>query len=146
MVVVPRVVAARAQRLDLLDGQAEDEDVVVADLLLDLDVGAVERADGERAVERELHVAGAGGLLAGGGNLLGEVGRRDDFLGERHAVVGQEGDLELAADARVGVDARADDVDRADDVLGEVVAGRGLGGEDEDARHDVEPGFCSSRR
>jgi hypothetical protein len=44
------------------------------DLLADLDVGAVERADGERAVERQLHVAGARGLLAGGGDLLGEVG------------------------------------------------------------------------
>jgi hypothetical protein len=48
----------------------------VADLLADLDVGAVEGADRERAVQRELHVAGAGGLLAGGGDLLGQVGRR----------------------------------------------------------------------
>jgi hypothetical protein len=41
------------------------------DLLADFDVGAVERADGQSAVEGELHVAGAGGLLAGGGDLLG---------------------------------------------------------------------------
>ena len=33
------------------------------------------------------------------------------------------------------------DVDGADDVLGHVVAGRGLGGEDEDARHDVDAGI-----
>jgi hypothetical protein len=68
------------------------------------------------------------------------------LLGERHAVVGQEGDLQLAADARVGVDARADDIDRADDVLREIVAGGRLGAEDKDARHDVEPGFCNRRR
>jgi hypothetical protein len=33
---------------------AENEDIVVADLFLDLDIGAVERADGERAIEGEL--------------------------------------------------------------------------------------------
>ena len=67
-----------ARRLDFGRGQAEDEDVVVADQIADLDVGAVERADGQRAVQRHLHVAGAGGLHAGGGNLLGEVGGGDD--------------------------------------------------------------------
>ena len=44
--------------------QAEDEDVVVADALADLDIGAVQRADGQRAVQRQLHVAGAGRLHA----------------------------------------------------------------------------------
>ena len=77
-----------------------------ADFLEDFDVGAVERADGERAVEGELHVARAGGFLARGGDLLGEVGRGDDLLGERDAVVGQEDDLELVVDARVAVDVR----------------------------------------
>ena len=45
-----RIVAVGAALGDLLGGQAEDEDVVVADMLLDLDIGAVERADGQRAV------------------------------------------------------------------------------------------------
>jgi hypothetical protein len=54
--------------------QAEQEEVLGADLLADLDVGAVQRADGQRAVHRELHVAGARGLLAGGRDLLGQVG------------------------------------------------------------------------
>jgi len=35
---------------------SEDEDVVGADFLEDFDVGAVEGADGERAVERELQL------------------------------------------------------------------------------------------
>ncbi len=68
-----------------------------ADALADLDVGAVERADGQRAVERELHVAGAGRFHAGGRDLLGEVGRRDDRLGEADIVVRQEHDLQPAA-------------------------------------------------
>ena len=63
--------------LDLGGRQAEDEDVLRADMLADLDIGAVERADGERAVERELHVAGAGGFHAGGRDLLGEIGGRE---------------------------------------------------------------------
>ena len=81
-------------RLDLRRGQAEDEDIVVADLLVDLDIGAVERADGQRAVERQLHVAGAGGFDAGGRDLLGQVGRGHDHLGQRDVVVRQEDDLE----------------------------------------------------
>jgi len=52
LIVVPRVVALGPERFDLLDGEAEDEDIVGADLLADLDVGTVERADGQRAVER----------------------------------------------------------------------------------------------
>ena len=67
---VARIVAIGAAVRDLLGGQAEDDDVVVADALLYLDIGAVERADGQRAVERELHVAGARGLHAGGRDLL----------------------------------------------------------------------------
>ena len=64
----------------------------------DLDVGAVHRADGQRAVQRELHVAGARGLRARRGDLLGQLGRREDLLGQRDAVVGQEHDLEQVAD------------------------------------------------
>ena len=50
--------------LHLMRLQPEDEDIVRADVLADLDIGAVERADGQRAVERELHVARAGGFHA----------------------------------------------------------------------------------
>ena len=60
------------------------------DQLADLDVGAVVGADGQRAVERELHVAGAGRLLAGQRDLLGQVGGRDELLGQRHVVVRRE--------------------------------------------------------
>ncbi len=44
------------------------------DCVANLDVGAVEGADGHSAIHRELHVAGAGGLFAGGGDLLAEIG------------------------------------------------------------------------
>ena len=59
-------------------GQTEQEEVLGARLLADLDVGAVQRADGQRAVEHELHVPGSRGLLARGRDLLRQIGRRVD--------------------------------------------------------------------
>jgi hypothetical protein len=55
----------------LVRGKPEQEEVLGPDLLANLDVRAIERTDGERAVHGELHVARAGGLLAGRGDLLG---------------------------------------------------------------------------
>jgi hypothetical protein len=124
LVVQARVVAQCAQLADLLGLQAEDEEVLATDGLGHLDVGAVPGADGECAVEGELHVAGARGLGAGGGDLLGEIGRGDDGLGQRDAVVGQEDELEPVAHARVAVDHPGDVVRQADDVLGRHI-GRG---------------------
>jgi len=72
--------------------------------------------------------------------LFGEVGRGDDALGKRDAVVGQKNDFQDFTNAGVGVDDLGDAVDEADDELGHLVAGRGLGGENEDARLDVRGG------
>ena len=115
--------------------QAEDEDVLGADVLADLDVGAVERADRERAVQRELHVAGAGGFHAGRRDLLGEVRRGNDRLGEAHVVVRQEHDLEPSAHDGVAVDDARDVVGELDDELRLVVARGRLAGEDLHPRH-----------
>ena len=98
MLVVPaRVVPAPAAG-DLLGGQAEQEHVLLAGLLGDLDRGAVAGADGQGPVHHELHVARAAGLVAGGRDLLGDVAGRDQPLGERDGVIRQELDPELAAD------------------------------------------------
>jgi hypothetical protein len=58
------VEALRAPRRRFRARQTEQHEVVRAHALADLDVRAVERADRERAVERELHVAGARRLHA----------------------------------------------------------------------------------
>ena len=55
-----RVIAPLPQRLHLVSGHAEEEHIVVTDPVADLDVRAVERAEGDRAVDHELHVARAG--------------------------------------------------------------------------------------
>src|ERR1700742_4856574 len=62
----------------LLGGQTEDKDVVLADTVEDLDVRTIESANGQRAVKRELHVAGTRSLHARRGNLLRQIGRRYD--------------------------------------------------------------------
>src|SRR5581483_9638568 len=49
-----RIVADPPALGDLLGGEAEDDDVVGADAVANLDVGAVERADGHRPVQRQL--------------------------------------------------------------------------------------------
>src|SRR3546814_8522511 len=69
---------------------SSDLHVFKADLLAHLHIGAVQGADSQRPVEGELHVAGTRSLQAGGGNLLRQVRRGDDVLGQADVVVGQE--------------------------------------------------------
>ena len=44
--------------------QPEQEDIVVANRLANLDIGAMRRTDGHRSFHHRLHIAGAGGLFA----------------------------------------------------------------------------------
>ena len=119
-----------------LRGQAEEEEVFRADFFADFDVGAVESADGERAVHGELHVAGAGGFFAGERDLFGEVGGRIDALPQLDVEVGQKNDLEAVAHQRIAMDDGGDGVDELDDQLGHAIAGRGFAAEEEGARAD----------
>ena len=127
---------------DVRRGQAEDEDVFETDRFADLDVGAVERADRERAVQRHFHVARAGCLHAGRGNLLGEIRRRNDGFREADVVVRQERDLEPVADIGIVVDDVRDIVGELDDQLGPRIARRRLAGEDLDTRRVGRTGIA----
>ena len=104
-------------------------------MLAYFDVGAVEGADGERAVERELHVAGPRRLHACGRDLFGKISGGNHRFGDAHVVIGQEDDLEQVANGRVSVDDGRDVVDELDDELRPVIAGRSLTGEDLHTRH-----------
>ena len=143
LVVGGRTVALGVELLHLVHGHAEEEEVLGADAFADLHVRAVERADGQRAVEGELHVAGAGGLLAGLRDLLVQVGGRDQVLGQAHVVVPREEHVELALDVRIVVDHAGHVVDQLDRQLGHVVARGGLGAEDHGARHDIVGGHVA---
>src|SRR5690348_1232682 len=62
-VILPRVVGTgRAHLRDSVGGQAENENVLVPDFFAQFYIGAVERSDRQRAVHRELHVAGSRSL------------------------------------------------------------------------------------
>jgi len=82
------------QPLDLLHPRSEDEDVLCSHLLEDLDVGSVHRADDESAVHHELHVACPRRLSARSGDVLTQLGRRDDDFCVGDVVVGKEYHLE----------------------------------------------------
>lgn len=62
-----------------LHSHAEDEEVLLSGLLGHLHVGSVHGADGQSAIQHELHVASARRLSASCGDLLRQVGRRDDW-------------------------------------------------------------------
>jgi len=76
----PRVIPAGAQVGQLLGRVPEEEEVVSAHLVADLDVGARRGCRSSGPVQGELHVARARGLHAGGGDLLGEVGGGHELL------------------------------------------------------------------
>mmetsp|Transcript_93814 Transcript_93814/g.195689 ORF Transcript_93814/g.195689 Transcript_93814/m.195689 type:complete len:706 (-) Transcript_93814:403-2520(-) len=100
---------------------SEDEHGVLATLLSNLNVGAIHSADDQATVHHKLHVGGATSLGAGGGDVLGDVGGRDDGLSRSHRVIGDEGNLEVRRDVGVVVDDLADVADQLDDGLGVLV-------------------------
>ena len=72
-VIITRLVTLSLGLRHLRRGQAKNKDVLQAHFFHDLDVGAIQCAYGERAVERHFHVAGATGFGAGRGDLLGQI-------------------------------------------------------------------------
>ena len=127
-------VVAWAGRLDFVGGQTEQKEVVLAGFGANLDVGAVQGADGQGPVHHHLHIAGARCLLAGGGDLLGEVGGRADRLHGGHPVIRQKSDPQAVADFGVLVDHLSHVVDQLDDQLGHGIAGCSLAAEEYAAR------------
>ena len=120
-----------AQVLHLIGMKAEEEHIVVAQQVVHFHVGTVQGADGQRAVHHKLHIAGAAGLLAGGGDLLTDLAGGHEDLGQGDAVVLQEHHLEPIFAQRVAVDLVGQRIDEVDDALGHGVAGGGLGAEQE---------------
>ena len=123
--------------VQLVHRGAEDVVVLPAGLLDDFHVRAVEGAQGHRAVEHQLHVAGAAGFGAGGGNLLADVRGGDDFFRPGAVVVLHEHHLQPVAGRGVGVHHVRNHVDEVDDGLGPVIARGGLRAEDKGGGGEV---------
>src|SRR5271154_5728795 len=90
VIIGPWIVAAGPHLCNLGGAQSKNKDVFFTHRIANLDIGAVESAEGQGAIEREFHVAGAGGLGSCGGDMLSEVGRRNYDFGGRYLVVGHE--------------------------------------------------------
>ena len=131
------MVPGSAGRSDFGRGQAEDKNVVFAHAIQNFHISPIERADGQRTVERELHIAGARCLGAGRGYLFGQVGCGDDALGQADAVVGDKHDLELVTHAGILIHRIGHIVDQLNDQLGHVVRRGRFAGEHDHTRHHI---------
>jgi hypothetical protein len=96
-------------------------DVALANLLRNLNVRTINRTKQQSTVQAELHVRRAGCFRAGRGNVLTEVRRRDEDLGEGDGVVGNEEHGEVFFGVRIDVD-DAGDVDDEFDGLEKALA------------------------
>lgn len=93
---------------------SKEEDVTLADLLSNLNVSTINGTEQETTVQAELHVGGTRSLSARSRDVLRDIRSRDQHLGERDGVVGQEVDLEVVLGVGVGVDDTGDIDDQAD--------------------------------
>src|SRR5215475_225374 len=103
---------------DLFGAKPENEDIRFTHFLADFDIGPIERADRQRAIEGEFHIAGPGSLRASGGDLLADVGSRDNLFRQRDTVIRNEDYLDLRMDTRVVIDDLANIIDQLDDLFG----------------------------
>ena len=123
VLIVPVRVVPAATAGHLFRGQAEQEEVILARFFGHFDSRAVTGTEGQCPVHHELHVTGATGFVAGSRDLIGNVGRGDQPLRQRHAVLGQEHDFEPTPHRRVPVDGASEIVKELNDELGEPVGG-----------------------
>src|SRR5262249_26754131 len=80
VLIVPAWIVPTTALLHLLGRQSEKEEVLLASLLGHLDSSPITSAHGQSAVHHEFHVAGATRFVAGRGNLLRYVTRRNQPL------------------------------------------------------------------
>ena len=123
--------AVGVELLDLFGRGAKGIDVLVAHELGNLHVGTVERAQGQSAVEHELHVGSAARLFGGQADLLGDVGSGDHALGSSDVVVLDHDDLEVGSHVGVVCDPLGKRQDEVDDVLSDGIGRRCLAAKDD---------------
>ncbi len=126
-----------ALRFDFLDRRAKDVVVFPSGPLHNLDVRPVKRAQRYGAVEHKFHIACAAGLRTGSGDLLRDVGCRDQLFGVRYVVILHEKHLHEAVYIGIIIDLFGDFVDELNDSLGAVVAGRRLRSKEEGRWEEV---------
>ena len=109
---------------DFIGGQTEDERVLLADFLYDLNVRAVHGSDRRSAIQHELHISGTGRFLGCCRDLLGYIRCRENDLAVGDLVILNEDDLQLVMKGRIIVDGLRDRVNQLDDQLRDLIACR----------------------
>ena len=130
-VAVGRAVARCLARRNFRRAESKQKEVLRADFFANLDIRAVQRADGQCAVHLKLHVAGAGRFLACCRNLLRQICRRINMLAVGHAEIGNEHHLQQIPHGRVAVHHFGHRRDQANDELRHRVTRRRLAAEHE---------------
>src|SRR4030095_336357 len=100
----------------------------------DLNVGSVQRADRQRSIHGEFHIACARGLLARCGDLFGKIGGGIDALAVFDIEVRHKDHLEDLRNCWSLFEDFGDGVDQLDDQFGHAVSGGGFAAEDHGAR------------
>mmetsp|Transcript_40500 Transcript_40500/g.114719 ORF Transcript_40500/g.114719 Transcript_40500/m.114719 type:complete len:214 (+) Transcript_40500:475-1116(+) len=117
----------------------EDEEVLLATLLGNLNVGTVHGADDQGAVHLELHVGCPRSLSSGSGDVLAQLSGWNQRLGPGHVVVRNEDQLQVVLGVRVVVDLLTDTVCQAHNPLRHVVGRRSLSANDAAAGRHLSP-------
>ena len=106
-------------------------------MLQHLNVGTVQRPDGQRTVKSKFHITGTGGFGPGQRNLFRKVGGRNNHLRQADAVVGDKHHFQLVANLRIVVDHFGDVVDQVNDVFRHVISRSRFTGEDIHTRYPL---------
>ena len=120
--IAARAIAVFPDAIDFVGFEAENEDILVADFARHFDVCAVERADGQSAVDHELHVARAARLFTGQRDLFGNFRCRHQFFRHCNVVFLGVYDVELFVDLGVLANIFGEEPDELDDLFGHVIA------------------------
>ena len=135
--VIRAITAVMLKIDDLIRGQTEDERVLLADFLYDLNVRAVHGSERRSAVQHELHISGTGRLLGCCRDLLGYIRCSENDLAVGDLVILDEDDLQLVVKGRIIVDGLCDRVDQLDDQLRDLIACRCFRTENECSRIEL---------
>lgn len=114
------VVIVRLKRSEGGRGGKTRTDVAGTDLLSDLNVRAVDRAEEKTTVQAKLHVGRTRRLRTRGRDVLTDVRGRYQYFGQGHGVVGKEEDAKVVLCVRVNVDDTGDIHDEANGLGGVV--------------------------
>src|SRR5215469_2389799 len=115
LIIVPTWAVPATTVNDLVCSQPKQKEVSFASLFCHFDGRPVARADGQSSVHHELHVACAAGLVAGRGDLIGDVACRNEALGQGNTVLGKKQNLKTTTEGRIPVNGSCKIVDELDD-------------------------------